>query len=98
MLGINGTGETSMSMGRPNAELVLSEGERSRLTSIAHSRSISAALVTRARIVLAAAAGAPDSAIAQRLELKRATVGKWRIRFLAGNLESRFILGEASLA
>src|SRR6202453_3201672 len=71
-----------MPMGRPKAELVLSEDERSQLTSIARSRSISAALVTRARIVLAAAAGEPNSAIAQRLQLTRATVGKWRIRFL----------------
>lgn len=71
-----------MPMGRPKAELALSEDERSQLTSIARSRSISAALVTRARIVLAAAAGEPNSAIAQRLQLTRATVGKWRIRFL----------------
>jgi len=71
-----------MPMGRPKAELLLSEDERSQLNSIARSRSISAALVTRARIVLAAAAGEPNSAIAQRLQLTRATVGKWRIRFL----------------
>src|SRR5580704_9342029 len=71
-----------MPMGRPKAQLVLSEDERSQLNSIARSRSISAALVTRARIVLAAAAGEPNSAIAQRLQLTRATVGKWRIRFL----------------
>src|SRR4051812_40854363 len=71
-----------MPMGRPKAELVLSEDERSQLTSIARSRSISAALVTRARIVLAAATGEPNSAIAERLQLTRATVGKWRIRFL----------------
>jgi transposase len=32
--------------------------------------------------LLAAAAGEPNSAIAQRLQLTRATVGKWRIRFL----------------
>ncbi|AJY12860.1 hypothetical protein AK34_1973 [Burkholderia dolosa AU0158] len=44
-----------MAMGRPKVELVLSEDERSQLMSIARSRSISAALVARARIVLAAA-------------------------------------------
>ncbi|MGF6855353.1 hypothetical protein OKW29_004240 [Paraburkholderia sp. CI3] len=55
-----------MPMGRPRAELVLSEDEHSQLTSIARSRSISAAPVTRARMVLAAAAGEPNSAIAQR--------------------------------
>lgn len=50
--------------------------------SIARSRSISAALVSWARIVLAAADGEPNSVIAQRLQLSRATVGKWRLRFL----------------
>ncbi len=65
-----------MPMGRPKAELVLSEDERSQLTSIARSRSILAALATRARIVLAAADGEPNSAIVQRLQLTRATVGK----------------------
>src|SRR5689334_10500148 len=68
---MNGTGDASMPMGRPKAELLLSDDERSQLSSVA-----------RARIVLAAAAGEPNSAIAQRLQLTRATVGKWRIRFL----------------
>jgi putative transposase len=71
-----------MAMGRPKVELVLNEDERSQLMSITRSRLISAALVTRARIVLAAADGEPNSAIAQRLQLTRATVGKWRLRFL----------------
>ncbi|MEX3581534.1 MAG: helix-turn-helix domain-containing protein [Burkholderia sp.] len=81
--GIDGTGDASMPTGRPKTKLALSEDERSQLTLIARSRSISAALVTRARIVLAAATGEPNSAIAERLQLTRATVGKWpRIRFL----------------
>lgn len=71
-----------MSMGRPKAEVALSEDERSQLTLIARSQTISGSLVPRARIVLAAAAGAPNSDIAQRLQLTRATVGKWRIRFV----------------
>jgi DNA-binding NarL/FixJ family response regulator len=78
-----------MSMGRPKAELVLSEDERSQLTSIARSRSISAALVTRARVVLAAA-GKPNSAIALRLQLTRATVGKWRIRLLEQSINGLY--------
>lgn len=64
-----------MSMGRPKAELVLSEGDRLQLISITRSRSIPAALVTRARFVLAAADGEPNSAISQRVQLTRATVG-----------------------
>jgi len=69
-------------MGRPKVDLVLSEDEQSQLTSMVRSRSIPAALVARARIVLAAAAGDPNSEIAKRLQLTRATVGKWRTRFL----------------
>jgi putative transposase len=49
---------------------------------IARSRSISAALVTRARIILAAADVVLNSAIAHRLQLTNATEGKWRLRFL----------------
>src|SRR5471032_870238 len=71
-----------MPMGRPKVELMLSEAEQSQLASMARSRSIPAALVKRARIVLAAAAGEPNSEIARRLQLTRATVGKWRARFL----------------
>jgi putative transposase len=71
-----------MPMGRPKVELTLSEAEQSQLASMARSRSIPAALVTRARIVLAAATGEPNSEIARRLQLTRATVGKWRVRFL----------------
>ncbi|WP_454736480.1 IS630 family transposase [Cupriavidus necator] len=71
-----------MPMGRPKVELVLSQDEQSQLASMARSRAIPAALVTRARIVLAAATGEPNSEIANRLQLTRATVGKWRARFL----------------
>ena len=71
-----------MARGRPKAELTLSEGEQTQLSSIAASRSMPAALVARARIVLAAAAGHNNRAIADRYSLTQATVGKWRQRFL----------------
>ena len=79
-----------MPMGRPKVELTLSEAEQSQLASMARSRSIPAALVTRARIVLAAAAGEPNSEIAQRLQLTRATVGKWRARFLGQRINGLY--------
>src|SRR5690606_7959777 len=79
--GIFGMGDTDMPRGRPKAELMLEEHERAQLSTMARSRSISAALVTRSRIVLAASAGQANSEIAQRLNLTRATVGKWRKRF-----------------
>jgi len=70
-----------MARGRPTAELTLSESEHAQLSSIAASRSMPAALVARARIVLAAAAGDTNRAIAERYTLTQATVGKWRGRF-----------------
>lgn len=71
-----------MPMGRPKAELVLTDAETEQLMSMARSRSIPAALVTRARIVLAAATGEPNGKIAERMQVTGATAGKWRRRFI----------------
>ena len=76
-----------MAMGRPKAELVLSEQEQAQLQAIARSRSLPAALVRRATMVLACAAGAPNSAVAERLGTTDATVGKWRRRFVTRRIE-----------
>lgn len=72
-----------MAMGRPKAELMLSAQEQAQLQSIARSHSLPAALVRRAHIVLACAAGATNTAVARRLGTTNATVGKWRRRFVA---------------
>ncbi len=71
-----------MPMGRSKAELVLTPEEQSQLESFARSRSLSAALVMRAKLVLACATGAPNSEVARRLTVTNATVGKWRRRFV----------------
>lgn len=71
-----------MAMGRPKAELVLSEDERVQLQSMARSRSLPAALAQRAKIVLGCAAGEANSRVAQRLGTTNPTVGKWRRRFI----------------
>jgi len=71
-----------MRTGRPKAELVLSEEERSQLQSFVRSRSLPAALSNRARLVLASAAGEPNNAIGARLKMTKQTVGKWRTRFI----------------
>ena len=71
-----------MPMGRPKAELTLSSEEQAQLQSFASSRSLPAALTLRARLILACAAGAANSAVAQRLGVTCATVGKWRARFI----------------
>ena len=52
------------------------------MVSFARSRSLPAALSSRARIVLSSADGEANLSIAQRLKLTKATVGKWRKRFV----------------
>jgi putative transposase len=76
-----------MVMGRPKAEIVLSDEEQAQLRSIARSRSLPAALVRRANMVLACAAGATNTAVARRFATTDATVGKWRRRFVARRIE-----------
>src|SRR5678815_460232 len=77
-----GSGDTAMRTGRPKADLVLSSEEREQLQSFARSRSLPAALSNRARIILSSAEGELNSSIAARLKLTKATVGKWRLRFI----------------
>ena len=76
-----------MARGRPKAELCLSTDERAQLQGIASSRALPHALVRRVQIVLASADGEANSAIAQRMGLTKATVGKWRNRYLANGIE-----------
>jgi transposase len=72
----------------PKLELVaLSDEERSVLTGWARRRKTSQALALRARIVLRCADGDTIAEVAQRLEITRGTVSKWRSRFLAGRLD-----------
>ena len=61
--------------------VMLNADERSQLESLSRSRSMSAALVQRAKIVLACAEGTPNSEVAERLDVHKATVGLWRGRF-----------------
>jgi transposase len=48
---------------------------------------MSQALALRARIVLQCAGGVTIGSVADELEVSRATVSKWRARFLAGRLD-----------
>ena len=75
-----------MVTGRPKAALKLSTGEASELRSFSTSRSLPHALVARARLVLWSAEGKSNSEIASRLNWTKATVGKWRQRFVERQL------------
>ncbi|MFZ0007210.1 MAG: IS630 family transposase, partial [Steroidobacteraceae bacterium] len=79
-----------MARGRPKAELMLSEAEEAQLSSIARSRSMASALTQRAQIVLRCAAGESSHALAQRMALTDATVGKWRRRFLRYRIQGLY--------
>lgn len=71
-----------MPRGRPMTPIILSEDEKQDLNTLANSRSLPHGIVQRARIVLACADGDSNAAIARRLRLNNATVGKWRQRYL----------------
>jgi putative transposase len=64
------------------AEVVLDTEQRTQLESLAASRTLPHALVSRARIILMAADGMKNIAIADEVGLTRLTVSKWRSRFI----------------
>ena len=66
---------------RVPATLILSDGERAELESWARRRKTAQGLALRARIVLRAADGLSNTAIAAELATGKHTVGKWRERF-----------------
>ena len=71
-----------MATGRPKTPLTLTDDERTQLRSFARSRTLPHALVARAKVVLWSSEGESNSQIAVRLHWSKATVGKWRQRFL----------------
>jgi len=75
-----------MATGRPKAALTITEDEREQLSGLARSRTLPNALVARAKIVLWSAEGESNTQIAERLGWTKATVGKWRQRFLSHRL------------
>lgn len=75
-----------MAIGRPKAALVLSAEERTQLSALAVSRWLPHAMVARAKLVLWAAAGESNTAIAQRLGWSVPTLDKSRGRFIGQRL------------
>jgi transposase len=73
--------------GRPTVEISLSADERQTLQRWARRHSSSQALALRCRIVLAAAEGRTNTAIAAELGCNPVTVSKWRHRFAAERLD-----------
>ena len=77
--------------GRPKQPLVLTEEERLTLERLCNRRKSAQAMALRARIVLACAQPwVTNQAVAVRLGVNPATVGKWRRRFVAERLDGLF--------
>lgn len=72
-----------MVRGRPKQSIVVSTEQREELDRWLRRPTTAQALAQRAKIVLACAEGGTDTEVADRLQMNRATVGKWRKRFLA---------------
>ncbi|SDP99174.1 Homeodomain-like domain-containing protein [Lentzea jiangxiensis] len=68
-------------------ELVLSNDEAGVLRGWMRRRKTAQALALRARIVLRCAEGGSNSEIAAELGVQRATVAKWRSRFVVDRLD-----------
>ncbi|MFH5824471.1 IS630 family transposase [Georgenia sp. AZ-5] len=71
---------------RPAAALVLRDDDRVELTRVTRSPSVRAGLAQRARIVLLAAEGLSNTAIAEKVGVSRPTVLEWRQRYAARGL------------
>lgn len=72
---------------RPAPALLLCEGEREDLERLTRASSVRAGLAQRARIMLLAADGLSNTAIAQRVGVFRPTVIGWRDRYRAKGIK-----------
>ena len=68
--------------------LILDDSQRSVLSHWVRSRAVSIRWRARARIILAAANGGTDQAIADTLGTTRHRVARWRGRFIEGGVEA----------
>lgn len=76
--------------GRPKAALVMTDDERRALMRLTTRARANRSLAFRARLVLACADGATNTAVARRYRTTNATVGLWRQRFVDRRLEGLY--------
>lgn len=77
-------------IGRPKAPLVVTDAERTELIRLTKRSHVNRALAFRARLVLACADHAANTAVARRHRTTNATVGKWRTRFREHRLDGLY--------
>lgn len=82
-----------MRTGRPIPELILSGAERESLENWARRPKSAQALALRARMILRCAEGLTNTQVAGQVQVRIATVGKWRQRFVDRRLDG--LLDEA---
>ena len=76
-----------MRTGRPLIPLTLTVDERTTLEQWTRRHTTAQGLALRARIILRAATGQSNTRTARELRVTKATVGKWRARFLRDGLQ-----------
>jgi len=76
-------------IGRPRAEVVITEGERVELIRLTKRARVNRAVAFRARIVLACGE-VSDTAVARRLRTTTTTVAKWRRQFAERRLDGLY--------
>jgi transposase len=76
-----------MRIGRPVAELNLTEAERETLQNWGRRPKSAQALALRARMILRCAEGMTNTQVAAQTGVRNATVGKWRQRFVERRLD-----------
>ena len=82
-----------MRSARPKTyRVTLTDEQREQLEAFGRSRSLPHGLVRRARIVLLAAQGLPNSAIAAQLGVSDPTVAQWCKRFIANGIDGLYDL------
>src|SRR6478736_6090662 len=74
------------SMSKPVPALAMTDGQREVLESLARSQSAAHREVVRAKVLLMAADGAANAAIAAAVSVSPATVANWRTRFAEDGL------------
>src|ERR1700758_3274937 len=79
--------EDAAPVGRPKAELVLTEAERAQLARWARRAKTAQYLAMRAKIVLACAEGVMNKQVAADLGVDESTVDRWRAGFIARRLK-----------